>query len=811
MADDAKQLQEDLKELERLASRLGKSVNFSNLKNDAEAVKELLKAWRKEIDEMNREFNDLSSTFKNVIDDLKKFDSTSSRINRSFKTLGGLADKLKYDAEDISKLNRKDLENLQKKAEAEISNLKANKEVLNNKFKNLSADRIAAIATQTRNRDLAKQASQYLELQGIFDTNNELIKDENNYVKKLLDLTEARLAEEKRVQEQLGLVGVAAKGLVNTLSKFGIDNSYFSDLDKKLEKAARNGEDVFETLGKEIKTNLTKALNDPLVQFAIGLKLVKSGFNDIKKAFNIFLEYNKIFVETARSLGMTTSQITEMTNQANFAGQAFSDNFYTAAQITKAIAESNAQLGLSVDLGKDTTREFTAMTNQMGLSAEEATKIYKLGLLNNMSLEDTNKTIASGIIAAQKSTGIQFNQRQIFQEIGKLSAGITAKFQQNVPALVQAVAQAKALGTNLEQVDKVGESLLNFETSIENELKAELLTGKQINLEKARYAALTGDQVTLTQELANQVGSLADFQNMNVIAQKSLAEAFGLSRDEVAEMLQKQETFNKLGDVSEKSAQEQLKIAREKKLSETDSLMVNLKQQAAAEKIEAAFDRLKSTLAGIVDGPLGDIVEFMAKLLSNSYAVYGILGVALAGSIVKLVLGFGQLIRVARIFKSLEIGSAIASAAKAAFSSPLAMVTGGLAGLGILGVLTGAIMAATNVQNVEDGVAPASKGPFTITDAYGTTAVTATGDGLAVSPNINTTPLNSTKANSMVGGIDLSPMVSAINEVKNAVASLASRPIYTTLTLDGRVLGTAVGSQMETGTAQNMTTSYKVA
>ena len=277
--------------------------------------------------------------------------------------------------------------------------------------------------------------------------------------------------------------------------------------------------------------NLTNALNDPLVQFAIGLKLVKSGFNDIKKVFNIFLEYNKIFVETARSLGMTTSQITEMTSQANFAGKVFSDNFYTAAQITKAIAESNAQLGLSVNLGKDTTREFAAMTNQMGLSAEEATKIYKLGLLTNTSLEDTNKSIAGGIIAAQKQFGVQVNQRQVFQEIGKLSAGITSKFQQNPEALAKAVVQAKALGTNLEQVEKVGESLLNFESSIENELKAELLTGKQINVEKARYAALTGDQATLTAELADQVGSLGEFQEMNVLAQKSLAEAFGLSRD----------------------------------------------------------------------------------------------------------------------------------------------------------------------------------------------------------------------------------------------------------------------------------------
>jgi hypothetical protein len=637
----------------------------------------------------------------------------------------------------------------------------------------------------------------------------EILDAEKKSAEKLRD-------QNKEIDKAVGLAGK----LVNSLSKIPIlsDLLDFEDVNAKMRLAAKNGENVFKAGFKEVGKQVKESLEDPLVRFALGLKLVKSGFNDIKKAFNIFLEYDKIFVDTARNLGLSEEKISGIVAQAKAADTAIKgingktfDTIYTAAQLAKSFAEVNNQLGLSVDIGAKNLDEFTAMTNQMGLSADEATKLYKIGVLNNMSLEDTNKSIIAGVISTQKQTGVQINARQVLQEIGKLSAGITTKFQQNPAALAQAVAQAKALGTTLEQVDKVGESLLNFESSIENELKAELLTGKQINLEKARYAALTGDQVTLTQELANQVGSLADFQNMNVIAQKSLAEAFGLSRDEVAEMLQKQETFNKLGDVSEKSAQEQLKIAREKKLSETDSLMVNLKQQAAAEKIEAAFDRLKSTLAGIVDGPLGDIVEFMAKLLSNSYAVYGILGVALAGSIVKLVLGFGQLIRVARIFKSLEIGSAIASAAKAAFSSPLAMVTGGLAGLGILGVLTGAIMAATNVQNVEDGVAPASKGPFTITDAYGTTAVTATGDGLAVSPNINTTPLNSTKANSMVGGIDLSPMVSAINEVKNAVASLASRPIYTTLTLDGRVLGTAVGSQMETGTAQNMTTSYKVA
>ena len=56
----------------------------------------------------------------------------------------------------------------------------------------------------------------------------------------------------------------------------------------------------------------------------------------------------------------------------------------------------------------------------------------------------------------------------------------------------------------LEDVASAGKSLLNFEQSIEAELQAELLTGRQLNLERARLAALTGDYVTLTEEIKVQ-------------------------------------------------------------------------------------------------------------------------------------------------------------------------------------------------------------------------------------------------------------------------------------------------------------------
>ena len=630
-------------------------------------------------------------------------------------------------------------------------------------------------------------------------------------------------AQNKEIDKAVGLTGK----LANSLSKIPIlgDSLDFEDINAKMRLAAKNGESVFKAGFKKVGEQVKESLEDPLVRFAIGLKLVKSGFDDIKKAFNIFLEFDKIFVDTARNLGLSEEKISGIVTQAKAAdtairginGQTF-DTIYTAAQLAKSFAEVNNQLGLSVDLGAETLNEFTAMTNQMGLSADEATKLYKIGVLNNMSLEDTNKTIVSGIIATQKQTGVQINARQVLQEIGKLSAGITTKFQQNPEALAKAVTQAKALGTTLEQVEKVGESLLNFESSIENELKAELLTGKQINLEKARYAALTGDQATLTAELADQVGSLGEFQEMNVLAQKSLAEAFGLSRDEVADMLTKQETFNKLGDVSKKSAAEQLALAKERGLSETDSLVVNLKQQATSEKIAAAFDNFKSAIADVLIG-LKPLLDMFVELSKHTGLVYSALtlmaGISFAKTIGGLVLMASQLgfISLAKTTgAAADITSAAAMGTQAAAASTIAATEGVItvektaqaAAASIINpiaAVAGMVAAAAAVAFIANAALKKpkmAKGGIIVPSPGGTdVTVGEAGSAEAI------IPLNSPKAAGMLGGIDISPLVFAINEVRNAVNALANKPQQAiALHVGPEKLGEIVGRQAETGTNQ---------
>jgi len=97
----------------------------------------------------------------------------------------------------------------------------------------------------------------------------------------------------------------------------------------------------------------------------------------------------------------------------------------------------------------------------------------------------------------------------------------------------EAAIRARELGISLDTVFKVSDSILDFQSSIENELKASLLIGRQLNLNEARRLAMAGDQAGLQEEILRQVGSEEELQRMNAIQRKSLAGALGVTVSEL--------------------------------------------------------------------------------------------------------------------------------------------------------------------------------------------------------------------------------------------------------------------------------------
>ena len=804
---------QELQQIEQYLRRAG--LNADELRNRMDAIRnstaqfnlELANANR-ELSEMSSEFTDLSKQFKNVLDDLRGWDSTSGRINKSFKTLGGLADKLKYDALDISNLNKKDLESLQKKAKVEVESLKAQKKSLDELgFVEHSQDQLRAIANQTQDKDLAKQAAQYLELQGIFDENNELRDEDNNYVQKLLKLTKERLEKENEIESSIGVTGNALKALSKIPGIGGALNTEKAiDNMKKYAKTLQDSDKDITSVGNRLKiagaglstafSGLKESLTDPV-------SIIIFFANKVNEA-------NKQVVELGKSFGVSYEVANQLREESVAYARSATDNFVNTDRLLKAQTELSQQLGIAVKFSGEEAETFSRLTELVGLSADEAGKLVKFSAAAGVEIKDYEGDLLKGAFAAQQTTNSHFSAKEILQDVSKLSAGILVKFQGNPEALGKAVAQAKALGLTLEQVDKAGESLLNFESSIENELKAELITGRQLNLEKARYVALTGDQAELSKEIAEQAGSLEDFQNMNVIAQKSLAEAFGMSRDELADMLMKQEMINTFGDEAAQLNKEQLadfqKQNKEQGIGLTEYLQKQSEQLAAQDKFNNAIVKLQDLVGNLVAGPFGQLLDILSDIAGIITTVISpvftgisyVVGLIVDGfkTLTPVLIGVGALLS---LIYARSIAVAVANVAMAAWSSFV-----GIPYLGPVLATAATIAGVGLVTRLSKGTAFAEGG--IVTGEINNATVGEAGPEAII-------PLNSSKAASMLGGnIDLLPMIAAINEVRNAVNTLASRPApQFLLNVDGKAIGTAVGKQIETGTAQSQYTSYKVA
>jgi len=529
------------------------------------------------------------------------------------------------------------------------------------------------------------------------------------------------------------------------------------------------------------------------------LGLIKNIYGELlvgfKYAIDAGFKANNQIVSLGKSLGISEDSAREIRNNFQQFVNTSQDGFISVERLFKAQSELTDQLGFAVKFSKEELETFSRLTNIIGLSTQEASNLVKFSSAFGKEVNKYEGDLLKSAFYTQQATKSHFSAKQILQDASKLSAGILVKFQGNPEALGKAVVQAKTLGTTLEQIDKTAESLLNFESSIENELKAELITGRQLNFERARAAALTGDQAELMQEVASQVGTLEDFNKLNVIAQKSLADAFGMSRDDLADMLIKQEAINKYGDEAAKLNAEQLKYMKENGLTAAEMLDKVNNQRSAQEKFNDAMERLQGIIGGIVEGPLGQFAGLMAKILSSTIGAYSFLGLYIArmGTLIALKLAEYS---ITKKNVAANITGAAAEAAKSAAMTPI--IGWGLAAAAALAI-AGALYGLSK-QEVKDGMAPASRGPFTITDSFGATAITTKGDNLAVSPNFN-----------KGGGMDVMPLIAAVNEVKAAIGALANKPVPAiALNVDGQKLGEVVGRRPETGTNQYQN-SYRLA
>ena len=366
------------------------------------------------------------------------------------------------------------------------------------------------------------------------------------------------------------------------------------------EKAKEATEDLKDDIDKA-----TKAQEKQNKRLKLQNQLVAAGKGSLLAIVQAIQDADKQTTELVRSLALSKGEAIQLKQEFTDAAFRLNDIAITSKKLIEANNQLNNAYGTAFRFNTRTLATFSKLTKIVGITEESATNLAFAAQQSGQSFRAVEENILGASRNLQKQVGVALDSKNILESTGKITGQIRANFRNNPVEIAKAVTQAKLLGTELEKLSAAGRTLLDFESSIEKELEAELLTGKQLNLEKARSAALAGDELTLGAELAKNIGSQAEFLDMNVLEREKLAAAVGLEADQVADMLFAQETMGM-------NARQLRAIGKGQLADRVEELSLQDKLQAAQEKFQDSLQQLAIRLTPIVEG-FASVLESIAN------------------------------------------------------------------------------------------------------------------------------------------------------------------------------------------------------
>ena len=403
---------------------------------------------------------------KNIAGDANRvFDALDSRYKQLSKSSGKIADRFK-DTLDIGK----DL-------------LKNTKNIFDVDLKSHNLSSQMANAKNKRERDYIRSLDDELKLQqGLQSEGLKQVDTFNKQVDSVLEII-----------TKIPIIGDIVGGPLSMLG--GTMKEAFSEgLGTTLADVAGKGGDVMVELsnrGQNLKQIFMKGAQSLFTVEAAGLA-----------ALGVFAKV----VSAAREFGVSFTEVIANPRLIFFSGQ------------VSALAEEFGNLQTA---SASTLLSMKLMSLTTGVTAENQAKIMS----SMAATSDSSISALRAQMASYKQAGIPF--RMIMQDVAG-STEFFAKFGQDGGANIAAAAiSAKKLGLELSNVASIANSLLNFEDSIQKQMEAEVLLGKELNLEKAREMVFNNDIAGAMEEIS-QLVSPEEFNAMDAVRREALAAATGL-------------------------------------------------------------------------------------------------------------------------------------------------------------------------------------------------------------------------------------------------------------------------------------------
>lgn len=378
---------------------------------------------------------------------------------------------------------------------------------------------------------------------------------------------------------------------------------------EKLPGFLQDGVDLAKDLGKGLMSGML-----PLVLIGLLLAAALDSFTEISAASKKFRE------ET----GLTASQSKDLDNQVKNIRNNFSQLGIKADDVYDTIGALKGEFADNARLSEAVVSSMTILNKNFGIAQKDAAKVSMIMQSMAGLSAETAQGVSQQVAEMANLAGVA--PSQVFKDIADSAEETYTYFKGDINLIARQAIEARRLGSTLKDVLKTTEDLLDFENGIEKELVAATFVGGQFNLSQARALAYAGKNVEAQKEILRQVERTGKFADQDMFTKKVLADAAGMTVEQLTKQLQIQKLLSGLSDDEALKAQAAIDKGLNLNGLTQDQLMNKTKELAKQEEIADKVTQMENAFKGIVASlgtALLPLMEGLAPLVTMVAEAFG--------------------------------------------------------------------------------------------------------------------------------------------------------------------------------------------
>jgi hypothetical protein len=379
---------------------------------------------------------------------------------------------------------------------------------------------------------------------------------------------------------------------------------------KELEEQLKKEEKIYEISKgfKQVIDNITSPISLLIGFVTLGWKR----FVELDSAAKDFRNTTKLTKDQTEEL---TNQVESMSLEYGKFGIGVKEGYDAAAALT-------SQFGIMNKAVMENKNSVALLTANLGVTNENAAGFVRyMDQVGGMTKEQIANT-AGFAKNLSKASGVPLDR--IMEDVAHASEQARTMTGGSVINLIKASAQARKFGVDLNKVAAAARGMLDFNESINSELEASVLLGKNLSFMDARRYAFAGQLEKAQEATLNQVEKMGDFNALNVLQQEALAKASGYSVSDLQKMIKMKKDFNLLTG-KEKDDYNALMKMKEVDIKNNNSARDELKKmqmQSTMDTLNNSLSTLKNSLAQL----LIPILKLLTPIVEGFSIVVGSVG-----------------------------------------------------------------------------------------------------------------------------------------------------------------------------------------